>query len=56
MKKTVSKVTDLTKQFILQKGASNFGLGAVLRQAGEDSYEHPVSFASRKLLLREVKY
>jgi len=36
--------------------ASNYGLGAVLSQVGEDGCEHPVAFASHKLLPWEVRY
>ena len=56
LQKPVLGVADPTKAFVLQTDASNYGLGAVLSQAGEDGCEHPVAFASRKLLPREVKY
>ena len=47
---------DTTKPFVLQTDASNYGLGAVLSQMGDDGCEHPVAFASRKLLPREIQY
>ena len=54
--KPVLKVADPTEPFVLQTDASNFGLGAVLSQNGDDGCEHPVAYASRKLLPREVNY
>ena len=55
--KPVLKVADLaTEPFVPQSDASNFGLGAVLSQNGDDGCEHPVAYASRKLLPREVNY
>lgn len=48
-------VVDPSKPFVLQTDASNLGLGAVLSQQGVNG-EHPVAYASRKLLPREVKY
>ena len=52
----ILKLPDVKKAFILQTDSSNFGVGAVLLQEGEDSIKHPVAFASRKLLPREVNY
>jgi len=49
-------VANPAKPFILQTDASHYGLGAVLSQEGQDGCEHPVAYASRKLLPREVKY
>ena len=49
------RVTDPTQPYILQTDASDRGLGAVLSQ-GTEQEEHPVAFASRKLLPREVNY
>ncbi|RUA04454.1 MAG: hypothetical protein DSY43_06235 [Gammaproteobacteria bacterium] len=43
------------KTFYLQVDASNRGLGAILCQKDNDSEEHPVAFASRKLMPREEK-
>ena len=43
------------KPYILQADASELGLGAVLSHV-KDSEEHPVAFASRKLLPREKNY
>ena len=39
-------VADPTKPYVLQTDASNFGLGAVLSQTGDDGLEHPVAYAS----------
>jgi len=47
---------DFRKQFILQTDASNSGIGAVLSQVGEDGKERAISYYSRKLLPREVRY
>lgn len=48
----VLKVVEPDKPYILQTDASELGLGAVLSQ-WKDGEEHPVAFASRKLLPRE---
>ena len=53
----VLMVADPTKPYVLQTDASNFGLGAVLSQTGDDGLEHPVAYASViKLQPREIKY
>ena len=49
-------VANPAKPRVLQTDVSNFGLGAVLSQMGEDVLEHPVAYASRKLQPREVRY
>ena len=51
----VLKVVEPDKPYILQTDASELGLGAVLSQLKDDE-EHPVAFASRKLLPREKNY
>ena len=51
----VLKVVEPDKPYILQADASELGLGAVLSHV-KDSEEHPVAFASRKLLPREKNY
>ena len=43
------------QEFVLQTDASNDEIGAILLQE-ELGVKHPVAFASRKLLLREVHY
>ncbi len=53
---SVLKVADSSRQFILQTDASDRGLGAVLSQKNDQGVEHPVAYASRKLLPREVNY
>ena len=47
---------DPTKSSILQTDALERGLGAVLSQVDGRGEEHPVAFASRKLLPREINY
>ena len=47
---------DFGKDFILQRDASDRGVGAVLSQVGEDGIERPVAYFSRKLLPRETRY
>ena len=49
-------VAEPTRQFILQTDASGQGLGAVLSQPDDDGQDHPVAYASRKLLPREQRY
>ena len=51
----VLKVVEPDKPYVLQTDASELGLGAVLSQV-KDGEEHPVAFASRKLLPREKNY
>jgi len=43
------------QEFVLQTDASNDGIGAILLQE-ELGIKHPIAFASRKLLPREVHY
>ena len=45
-----------TKPFILQTDASTFGLGYVLSQVDGTGEEHPIAFASKKLLQSERNY
>ena len=47
---------DMSRMFTLQTDASDYGIGAVLSQTGEDGEEHPVAFFSQKLLPRERRY
>jgi hypothetical protein len=51
----VLRSPDFSRQFIVQTDASDIGLGAVLAQVFEDG-EHPILYASRKLLQRERAY
>ena len=44
------------KNFVLQTGASERGIGAMLSQLDSDGEEHPIAYFSRKLLPREEKY
>ena len=45
-----------SKEFILQTDGSNLDLGTMISQYAEDKCEHPVAFASHKLLPHEVNY
>ncbi|XP_075732788.1 uncharacterized protein LOC142775324 [Rhipicephalus microplus] len=51
----ILKLPDFERQFVLRTGASDRGIGAVLLQEHEQIL-HPVTYASRKLLPREVAY
>ena len=44
------------KPFIVETNASDFAVGAVLLQVGDDNLEHPVAFFSRKMLPAETNY
>ena len=39
---------DLAKPFIMEADASDFALGSILSQMGDDDKLHPVAFHSRK--------
>ena len=52
----VLQIVDPSKPYTLQTDASGRGLGAVLSQVGADGEEHPIAYASRKLLPREESY
>lgn len=54
-KKPILCLPDLNTDFILRTDASNFGIGAVLMQEHE-GMKFPISYASRKLLSREIRY
>ena len=47
---------DPSKPFFLEANASDFALGVVLSQYGDDGRLHPVGFHSRKCLAAEIKY
>ena len=47
---------DWTKPFILQTDASSYGLGYVLSQLNSKEEEHPIAYASKKLLPSEWNY
>lgn len=52
----VLHLPDHNKTFCIQVDASEHGLGAILSQDDEEGNEHPICYASRKLLPREVHY
>lgn len=52
----VLRVADPSKPYVLQTDASERGLGAVLSQTDHEGKEHPIAYASRKLLPRESNY
>ena len=47
---------NLDKPFIVETDASNFTVGAVLLQVGDDNLERPVAFFYRKMLPAETNY
>ncbi|GIY74715.1 retrovirus-related Pol polyprotein from transposon 17.6 [Caerostris darwini] len=47
---------DFDKPFAICTDASKYSLGAVLVQEDESGFQHPISFASRKLGPTEIKY
>ena len=47
---------DPKKRFILEVDASDFALGSVLSQIGDDGQLHPVAFHSRKFEAAEINY
>ena len=51
----VLKLADLNEPFVIQCDASNTGIGGVLMQK-EGGKNHPVMYASRKLLPRKQRY
>src|ERR1043165_1594311 len=54
-KAPILKLPDLDKEFVIQTDASGIGIGCVLMQ-NYDGVNHPVAYASRKLLEREKRY
>jgi hypothetical protein len=47
---------DPSKVAVVETDASDFALGAILSQKGEDNRLHPVAFHSRKLTPAEINY
>ena len=47
---------DLSKPFYLEADASDFALGSVLSQYGDDGRLHPIAFCSRKFSTAEINY
>ena len=56
METPVLGVANPSRSYVLQTDASERGLGAVLSQADDQGEEHPIAYASRKLLPRETNY
>ena len=54
-KAPILKLPDFSRPFVIQTDASGVGLGCVLMQNYE-SINHPIAYASRKLLERERRY
>ena len=52
----VLRSPDYIRDFVLQMDASDRRMGAVLGQVDKKGEEHPVSYFSKKFLLREEKY
>ena len=50
----VLALPDFDKPFIVETNASDFAVGDVLLQVGNNFYEHPVAFNSSKMLLSET--
>jgi hypothetical protein len=48
--------TNLSKPFVLEMDASNFALGAILSQLGENNFLHLVGFHSCKFSPIEINY
>ena len=47
---------DLGKPFIIEADTSDFALGSILSQQGDDEKLHPVAFHSRKFNAAEINY
>ena len=47
---------DPGKPFTIEADASDFALGSILSQLGEDGQTHPVAFHSRKFTVSEINY
>ena len=47
---------DSEKPFVIEADASNFALGSILSQQGDDERLHPVAFHSRKFYATEINY
>ncbi|POW14066.1 hypothetical protein PSHT_07517 [Puccinia striiformis] len=47
---------DTLKEFVMETDASDFAVGAVLLQNGDDDRLHPVAFESRKLNSAQINY
>lgn len=52
----VLRAPDFQRPFLLAVDACDVGVGAVLLQAGQDGYERPVAYFSRKLNKHQQAY
>lgn len=52
----VLALPDPTKPFIVKTNTSDFAVGAVLLQVGDNNLKHPVAFFSKKMLPAETNY
>lgn len=51
----VLKLPDYSKPFGIRMDASDYAVGGVLFQAGEDGVEHPIAYAGRKMKKAELQ-
>lgn len=47
---------DPDKELIVETDASDYAIGAVLSQVGDDQLQHPIAFASRSMQTAELSY
>jgi len=47
---------DFSKPFFMETNASNFALGAMLSQPGENGKLHPIAFHSKKFNATKINY
>jgi hypothetical protein len=52
----ILRIFDPSKTAIVETDCSDFAMGAILSQLGDDKQLHPIAFHSRKLLPAEVNY
>ena len=52
----VLALPDSNKPFIVETNSSDFAVSTVLLQVSDDSYKHPVTFFSTKMLPDETNY
>lgn len=52
----VLAMADPSKPYVLETDASDYALGGVLLQKGDDNKLHPIAYYSKKMTLPEVNY